>query len=143
MNIKPVHIIILISIIIFSCERLVRPENDRTISTFDEDESHHFGENCMDCHYSAGRGEGWFSVGGSVGGNTKQAIVELINSAGDIKKVEVDQLGNFYTTESIDFTGGLKVGIREKSGEIEYMDDKIKTGQCNLCHGSITEALDI
>ena len=128
-----------------ACERFVRPDNDPSISTFNDDESHEHGMNCMDCHYSAGRGEGWFTAAGSVSGNTNKAIIELSDpeTGALVKKIEVDQKHNFYTTEAIDFSEGLRVGIRNQNGEIKYMDSPITLGQCNLCHGASEESLSI
>ena len=126
------------------CERFVLPENETSISKFTEDESHEFGKNCMDCHYSAGRGEGWFTLAGSVGGNANLASIELIDTVnGLVKNIEVDKHHNFYTTEVIDFSTGLKVGIRSETGEIKYMNDHITVGQCNLCHGATALNLSV
>lgn len=116
-----------------ACEEL---NTETNISKFGEDESHYTGDNCMNCHYSVGMGEGSFSVAGSVFGNTNQAVVQLTNgSTGQILgSVEVDQLGNFYTTENIDFSNGILVDILYGNGEVKSMDRTIYTGACNLCH---------
>lgn len=137
--------IFLILIFVLSCDRFYFPENDTKISEFGEDNSHYYGRNCMDCHYSAGPGEGWFTVAGSAEGNTNGAVIEIYKNENDppILVVEFDKLSNAYTTEPIDFTGGLWVGLRSKSGELEMMDDKLFVGQCNLCHGATEEVLEI
>ena len=125
-------------ILIIACQKFEIQEFETVISSHNEDESHHYGENCMNCHYSAGRSEGVFTVGGSVSGNFKNATLEFYKNgiAKPVNKVEVDKLGNAYTTEDIDFSEGLRVGVRNRSGEIEFMEDKVFHGQCNLCHGT-------
>lgn len=135
------YVLISFSLVLFiGCERFVLPENTESISTFKTDESHKFGQNCMDCHYTAGRGEGWFTAAGSVMGNADGAVIELIDEvSGVVKTIEVDLRHNFYTTDPIDFSNGMKVGVRNKNGEVEYMDDPITTGQCSLCHGTSIE----
>ena len=138
---KPVLIIIICSIFIFSCKKFERPENDQATSTYEQDESHYKGQNCMDCHYSEGNGEGWFSVAGSAFGNTKFADIELYldTSSSEILKIQFDQLGNAYTTEKVDFSNGLFAATRSANGELNFMEDKIFNGQCNLCHGTSIE----
>ena len=123
-----------------ACERFQRPDNEQSASTWGDDESHYFGNNCMDCHYTEGRGEGWFTVAGSASGSNHGATVEITSGpqgTGDlIRSVEIDALGNFYTTQSTDFKEGVYVGLRSPNGNIEYMDGYILNGQCNLCHGT-------
>tara|TARA_B110000305_G_C19192956_1_gene517480 strand:- start:248 stop:685 length:438 start_codon:yes stop_codon:yes gene_type:complete len=143
---KKLFVFMSLVMFIVACQKFEIQELETLISTHDEDESHHYGENCMNCHYSAGRSEGVFTVGGSVSGNFKNATMEFYKD-GIVKavhKVEVDKLGNAYTTEDIDFSEGLSVGVRNRNGKIEFMDDKIFNGQCNLCHGTkIEEVIEI
>ena len=97
----------------------------------------------MNCHYQAGNGEGWFTVGGSIYGNYRNGFVDIysdqtLNEL--LLSIEIDQLGNFYTTEPIDFpTEGLVVGVRDAQGNVEFMSDPLPHGQCNLCHGTVIE----
>jgi len=131
--------------LISSCDKAFIPENETTISDFSEDESHYFGQNCMNCHHSAGPGEGWFSLAGSVGGNNNNAIIELFydTTTPPIHQIEVDKKGNFYTTNKIDYHTPFTVGVRNKNNDIKYMESKITVGQCNLCHGATTSTLNI
>lgn len=141
MKILSSTLIIFFLVLFIGCERFVLPENKERISKFSTNESHKFGQNCMDCHYTAGRGEGWFTAAGSVVGDAGGSVIELIDEVtGVIKTIEVDLKHNFYTTDAIDFSNGMKVGIRNKQGEVEYMDDPIMTGQCSLCHGTSIES---
>ncbi len=98
----------------------------------------------MDCHYSAGYAEGIFTVAGSAVGNYQNSNIELYNDQSVlVKTIQVDELGNFYTPDDVDFSKGLHVGIRSQNGEFEEMDDKIFHGQCSLCHGTpIEEAIE-
>lgn len=130
-----------------SCEK--ENENETKISTFNSDESHKSGQNCMNCHVSGNSGEGWFTVAGTVYDSTLNStypnvLVELYtgpnSSATLIATIEVDALGNFYTTESVDLTEGLYASV---IGDIEstYMAGVITNGRCNLCHGVSTDRI--
>lgn len=139
-------------------------ENETVISEHGEDESHKMGENCMRCHYSEGEAEGWFTTagtvysegaGGSGGGDDDDDdkdgasfadmevwISTLPDAQGDIlQKIEVDDLGNFYTTEAIDYSRPRYVVVKI-GNEIEEMHQPIYHGQCNLCHGVTDEILE-
>jgi len=138
-------VLFFLTLLMTSCDKFFIPENDSEISKFSEDESHEFGNNCMDCHHSAGAGEGWFSLAGSVKGDNKKATIELLYDtlSEPIHKIEVDELGNFYTTNKIDFSTPYTVGVRKKNDGVRYMHSTITVGQCNLCHGATTEVLNI
>ncbi|NRA12029.1 MAG: hypothetical protein HRT57_08770 [Crocinitomicaceae bacterium] len=138
-----------IGLTLVRCDKWIKPENKTQISTHGDDESidddHMFnGENCMNCHYSEGRGEGWFSAAGTViGNNNNMGTINLYQNFGQapVASIEVDAVGNFYTTETVDFTNGLNVSIVDDQGIELQMSGKIYSGQCNLCHGIITNPL--
>ena len=118
--------------------------NERKVSTFYSDESHNTGENCMNCHHSGGEGEGWFAAAGSLykpdlSTKNPNATVYLYtgpNGTGDLKATLFgDAKGNFYTTEQIDFSGGLYPMVKSANDSIQYMSDAITIGACNSCHG--------
>lgn len=143
---KRVFVIGSVLLSIVACEKFSPPKNVTEISTHESDDSHEKGNNCMSCHSSAGYGDGFFTVAGSVYGNTSNANVEIFeNTNGDpILTVAVDQQGNLYTTEAIDFGDGLYVAVVSAGGDREWMEDKLYNGQCNLCHGtSIEERIEI
>ena len=130
------------------CDKWVTPENETNISSHGDDDSvdgdHQFnGHNCMNCHYTEGRGEGWFSLAGTVTGTNNFGIVNVSEGFAEPpnKTIEVDAEGNFYTTETIDFSNGLYVSIVDDAGNTKSMSGKIYTGQCNLCHGVTTPKL--
>ena len=133
-----------------ACEK-EEGENETKISSYQSDESHHTGENCMECHRSGGSGEGWFTIAGTVYGNDKTtpypgATVRLYTGqggSGTLKTtVEVDQKGNFYTTEGIDFGTGLYTRVEGASTTAE-MVTPLTTGQCSQCHGNSTGRIGI
>ncbi len=114
-------------------------------SSYNDNESHNAGQNCMSCHSSGGKGEGTFTVAGTVYNASGSAVspnatVKLYTGAGGtgslVKTIEVDGKGNFYTTNSIDFGTGLYVTVTGKSGSVSAMSSSITTGQCNSCHNS-------
>ncbi len=55
-----------------------------------------------------------------------------------IGTVEVDGLGNFFTTNTIDFGSGIYTSV-EGDSETKYMLSPIVSGACNSCHGMITD----
>ncbi len=133
-----------------ACEK--ENENETKISKNNTDESHNTGKNCMNCHKNGGSGEGWFTVAGSVYGSSltnpyPNAIVRFTTSAQNtgtlVKSIEVDALGNFFTTETIDFGSGLYVSVLGTSGEVKHMSSKITTGQCNGCHGNTVSKIGL
>ncbi len=146
-KILPISTLLMGVFIVFqSCEK---EENETNISSYYETESHHTGENCMDCHTSGEKGEGWFSVAGTVNDNVKTSplpngTVRLFTGpqgTGSLElTIEVDGLGNFYTTENIDFGDGLYTSV-EGNTVTKHMNSVISTGQCNSCHGVSTDVI--
>lgn len=114
-------------------------------SSFNSNESHNAGMNCMSCHTTGGPGEGMFLVAGTVYDQSltttmPKATVKLYsetNGGGtEVANIEVDALGNFYTTANIDFAKGLYPAVIGITGKVKYMASPITSGQCNSCHGS-------
>ncbi len=132
-----------------SCEKDEENENETKISSYSSSESHNNGQNCMNCHVSGGKGEGWFVVAASVYDSTKTnpypgATIKLYtgqNGTGTLKAtIEVDQKGNFYTTASLDFGAGLYPTIVGKNST-QHMSSSTTTGQCNSCHSFNTDKI--
>ncbi|MFM9944600.1 MAG: hypothetical protein ACKVQB_05145 [Bacteroidia bacterium] len=144
---------VLIGIIIFtivSCSHYDMEKAETKISKNGEDESHFNGQNCMNCHSSGGNGEGWFSIAGSVyksdkstqNPNGKIFLYADPNGQGELKyTIELDELGNFYTTETINFEGGLYPVHQNSNGNKKYMASPILTGQCQSCHNNTTDKI--
>lgn len=136
-------------LLIFSACEKEGGENETKISISGRSESHNMGQNCMDCHRKGGKGEGWFTVGGTI--YDAQQTNPLPNgsivlysgpdgSGGIAYSLSVDAKGNFYTTESINFGNGLypaAIGPHTT----KYMGTSVTTGQCNSCHGDSTDKL--
>lgn len=146
-----IWIIMIVGILILlpSCESDENEGNEEKVSSYNETESHKMGQNCMSCHKSGGEGEGWFNLAGTVYEgdrsttypNTTVKLYDEPNGEGSlISTIEVDGLGNFYTTNNIDFENGLYVSV---SGDTEtvYMIDPVSSGQCNSCHGTSTDRI--
>jgi len=148
-----------LSLILFSCknkddenEIINKPEYIDTstlISTYNSTISHNTGKDCQKCHQKGGNGKAWFHVSGTVYDSIKQnpfpnATVYLYdglnNSDPLIASIEVDSLGNFYTTENINFKNGLHIEVagftlHAKMGSLIYK------GSCNKCHGVTTNRI--
>lgn len=132
---------------LFSCNKKGSCDEYK-VSVSQDNESHNFGMNCMECHQSGGKGEGCFMVAGSVknaqlSGPTTAGQIEFYteaNGAGTLKyTLQIDAKGNFYTSESMNVVG-LYPAIKNASGSV-YMGSAITTGACNSCHGNSTDNL--
>lgn len=139
----------LLSFIISSCKNKV--DNETKISSNNSDESHNNGQNCMNCHKQGGPGEGWFNLAGSVYKDDlstpfPKGTIYLYtgpNGSGTLKAtVEVDQKGNFYTTEKVDYTGGLFPVFKTANNNQQFMSSSVTTGACNSCHGSSQDRIN-
>ena len=124
-------------------------ENETKISYHGESESHKMGQNCMDCHKSGGQGEGWFTMGGTVYDsllvktypNSTVYLYSASGGTGNLKyTLQGDALGNFYTTEYIDFDTGLYASV-EGENTTKHMNTVLPNGKCNGCHGASTNKI--
>ncbi|MCB9256211.1 MAG: hypothetical protein H6579_03680 [Chitinophagales bacterium] len=122
------------SVWMFSCSK---SEGETNISSSSSNRSHYKGENCMNCHYTEGPGEGWFSAAGSVYGDflNHRARIFDANTGALLKIVQIDLQGNLYTTEEIDMTNGITIDIiDEQDNIVSVMQTVVFNAQCNLCH---------
>ncbi len=147
MNYNPLFtfvVILAIFITLQSCEK----DNETKISSYNSSESHKNGENCMSCHTSGSSGEGWFIVAGTIynenlSSTYPNATVKLFSDTlvvDLVATIEVDNLGNFYTTQNIDFENGLYVSVVGANTNNKMLG-KITSGQCNSCHGVTTDRI--
>ncbi len=106
------------------------------------------GQNCMECHF-AGNNPIVYTVAGTVYQLNNftalypNALIKFYsgpNGAGLLLgEIEVDANGNFYTTESMEFSSGVYPAIEGAAGETPiYMGNFITHGECNSCHGAST-----
>lgn len=106
------------------------------------------GQNCMDCHFT-GNNPYVYQVAGTVykaEDNTSPYANATINLRSGpevtdelLVTIEVDARGNFYTTESFDFTSGLYPSVVGAAGEAPlHMSNFTISGECNSCHGAAT-----
>ena len=132
-----------------SCEKEDEGCDDDNISIAGDDESHNAGQNCMQCHYDGGEGEGCFVVAGTVYDslqiNTKSSgTIELYtepNGQGQkVKTVAIDTKGNFFTTDIFNLEGLYPVAVGT-NGSKQYMGSALTSGQCNSCHGVSTNKI--
>ena len=141
---------IISTLILFeSCEKEENEGNEEMNSSYNDTESHNMGQNCMSCHIQGGDGEGWFTVAGTVYDSLKtstlpNSTVKLYsgpNGTGTlIATIEVDGLGNFYSTNSINFGGGLYTSATGNT-TTKHMNTSITTGNCNSCHGGSVDRI--
>lgn len=136
------------SIMIYSCKK-EKNNGVTNISAHNENKSHHSGMNCMECHKNGGDGTGWFTVAGTVYNNDgttvfPNTVVKLYtdkNGGGTLKyTINGDNLGNFFTTEQVDFGNGLYPAVEGTQGT-QFMSFSIKTGECYSCHGNSTDVI--
>lgn len=147
MKIKFFALLIIGFAVLSSCEE--GGKNEKNISKYDSEKSHNTGMDCMACHISGGEGEGWFQVAGTVYDslkvnplpNAKIILSSGSNGSGEVLyTIEGDALGNFYTTENIDFQDGLYAKV-EGPQSSKYMASKLTQGACNSCHGNTVDKL--
>ena len=133
---------LVLSVSLLSCEK--------KISSYSQSESHYAGQDCMQCHKSGGDGEGHFKVAGTVYDSTKinvypKATIKLYSApqgGGDlIKTIEVDAIGNFYTTEKVKFKKDVYPSVTGTTGIEKFMSTPATKGSCNSCHGVSTNKL--
>jgi len=109
-------------------------------------------DNCMDCHKN-GATEGGFIVGGTVfkedkttrnpNGNVYLFATPPNTTDGKdsiIATIEVDGVGNFYTTHPIDLSNGVYPAVQSPAGDtIVRMQALTSNGACNSCHDGRTQ----
>lgn len=141
--------VLITSVFVFqSCSHINRATN---ISSYGDTESHNQGRNCMECHKNGGQGKGAFKIAGTVyrknsNSTYPNATVKMYTGpegTGQLKAtIEVDGLGNFYTTENIDFSVPLYPSVTGTSST-EHMPSGLVLGQCNSCHGVTTGRIQV
>jgi len=114
------------------------------ISVHGEQRSHNMGMNCMGCHQAHGPGKGLFTTAGTVydasGSPEPGGTVELRTASGGegevVLAIEVDDNGNFFTTESLPFPDqALFPFVWSATGDATtFMPFPTISGACNLCH---------
>lgn len=106
--------------------------------------SHAVGDNCMRCHQERGPAPGRFTAAGTLhdeaGEPYPNGVVEL-RTAPDgmgelVASVEVDGLGNFYTTEALPLptTALFPTVYSEDGARKNFMPWPTSSGACNVCH---------
>lgn len=142
-----IYLPLLFLVSVASCEKEGACD-EYNVSQINDDDSHNFGNNCMQCHQAGGEGEGCFVAAGSVKNSALTAPatrgqVEFYteaNGGGTLKyTIQIDGKGNFYSTEAMTLTG-LYPAIKNANGTM-YMGSSLSTGACNTCHGNSTGAL--
>jgi len=144
--------------VVFACAVILifqscRKGDSTNISQAGGTRSHNMGKNCMNCHYSGGRGDGWFNAAGTVYNSSDSTstytnpVVQLYtapDSLGNqtlVATINGDAKGNFYTTATINFGTGLYPVVT--GTHTRYMAATITEGACNGCHGVTTAKLNI
>lgn len=118
--------------------------NVELISGAGEAISHAVGENCMQCHQKHGPGPGLFTAAGTLhdedGAPFAGGLIELRtgpNGAGDlVVRLEVDELGNFYTTEALPLPDMVVFPTVYAVDGVpsNFMPFPTSSAACNVCH---------
>jgi len=128
----------------FSCSKEKSGSGSKT-SAYNSTDSHNVGANCMSCHNSGGSNQYWWNIAGTVfkpdstslSSNSTIYLFTGVNGSGNlILTLPVDAKGNFYTTNSVNFSAGLYPAVKSASGETRYMQSSTTNGNCNSCHTS-------
>lgn len=141
--------------IALSCEyKIITEPIDNDVfrkSNFNDKISHNQGQNCVNCHKSGGIGLGWFKISGtvydSINSNPYPNIIIRLytgpaGTGNMIYELEGDSLGNFYSTEKIEFGPGLFPIIFGDSVQA-FMGSQTTHGNCNGCHGITTNRIKL
>ncbi|MCB9170074.1 MAG: hypothetical protein H6594_06965 [Flavobacteriales bacterium] len=113
--------------------------------------SHNAGRDCMTCHHPDGEGEGCWTIAGTVYLPDHQQILPdhrlLLFTRplgqGDLtRSIDGDANGNVYTSDAITFGHGLFPAIVSGT-DTAFMDEPIKDGACNRCHGVSTARISV
>jgi len=133
------------SIVVYSCQHI----SGTYISTYGSMAGRNMNGNCMDCH-KTGATYGGFSIAGTL--YRSDSVTRYPNgtiyfygkprdSTGAdstlIAKVQVDGVGNFYTTHPYDLSLGVYATVVSAAGDSASMQSPITNGSCNSCHGVI------
>lgn len=126
-----------------------------SVSRHDDTTSHFVGQNCMRCHQAHGPGKGRFSIGGTLKNpdgtphpNGKVYVTRTDPTAlpegveideleiEPVAELEVDALGNFYSTEPLPLPEEALFVIVERSDGAgrNFMGWPTITAACNACH---------
>ncbi len=114
------------------------------LSTADSSIRHNNGRNCMSCHQSAGPGKGQFTAAGTVykvdGSMADPGSIVGIYADPDrqvvIAELEVDQLGNVYTTGELGLSESkrfVSVWSADRQLRSDMRSPKFNLS-CNFCH---------
>jgi len=139
-------IILVFSFFFVSCEREGSGNCTETNISTANRSSHNKGKDCTTCHSLGEEGNGCFTICGTAFKSDKitpiqNAVMVLFSKDenGNItnvsKSIPVDKSGNFYTTESISFTGKYPAVI--VNGDTTFMGGALtNNASCNKCHAT-------
>lgn len=105
-------------------------------------ESHRAGENCLQCHNKPNRGTPVYVTAGTVyDRQTPQqpypgTTINLYSDAAGndlLESIAVDQSGNFYSSNPIDYNGTIYAEVVSNLGAIMKLNPA-PHGDCNKCH---------
>jgi hypothetical protein len=137
--------LLLVSVIIVACKKEpVPPPFPPVFSVHGGTTSHNNGQVCMTCHTAGGPGPNNWIVAGSV--FQPDYVTPAVNGTlffwsqsggtGDlIATLQVDGLGNFFTTSSILPGTDVYPQIQGAQGDIRNMPIPAPNGNCSSCHG--------
>ncbi|MFV1984885.1 MAG: hypothetical protein ACC657_15165 [Thiohalomonadales bacterium] len=140
---KIVYLISILTLFLTACGHEDDDDNETYISSNGGQKSHNTGQNCLSCHKSGN--EVIFTVAGTVYQiqdltlvlpNVKIQFHDGPNTSGNlIHSIDVDALGNFYTTNALSWGNGLYVSVVVPDGVTNSMSFVVTEGECGRCHG--------
>ncbi len=142
-------LVVFVFFLFISCDRKgnEKGENISITSSFSYNSSHNMGQDCFSCHKSGGQASEYaFQIAGTVYDSSRtniypNAVVKFYtgpNATGNlVLTLEVDKLGNFFTTNAVDWGQGLYPSVEGKGG-VMHMPQATSQGSCNSCHNGNT-----
>ena len=116
-------------------------------SQYGQHKSHNHGKACLRCHGTGGDNSYFWAVAGSIykpdlTSYNPNCTVYLYNgkqpSGVLVKTIEVDGNGNLFTSDKLNNTDSLYIGLQNTSGDVKYMPGPTLDFNCNNCHDGKT-----
>lgn len=114
--------------------------------------SHNSGLQCQNCHVYQGSGPGCFTLAGSIYRDNgfdpypdgEIRMYTLPNGQGENRgTLYTDNSGNFYTTQTIDYSQELYPVLVDGNNKAYYMNTPVTEGNCNRCHSEFAQRIRV
>ncbi|MEZ5199362.1 MAG: hypothetical protein R2764_24160 [Bacteroidales bacterium] len=127
-------VLFILAAVIVSCDKGSNG-NETLISRHSENESHKDGQDCMSCHQSGGRGEGWFVVAElfmmPITSQSGSVLIKLYDGpvdSGNLVKTIGRRWKGYFILLKYRFWNGLYTSVTSSKGNVKKMISPITDG---------------